>query len=218
MLTVAKHLTGKSSRLRGGSWAEDDDDGALIYGSTVGVIGLGRIGTAFARMLGGWKVRLLVNTRTPKPELYGELKAEPVDLPTLLRESDSVVLTVPLTDETRGFVGREELRSMKPTAVLINTSRGQVVDEAALIDAINEGWIAGAGLDVFSREPLPADSPLFTLDPERVVMTPHNVSSAEAARQARMDTMLGTVLSAMDGRLPDLAVNPEVLPHWRGRK
>ncbi len=186
MLSVAKRLTAKSSRLRGGSWAGDNDEGALIHGSTVGVVGLGRIGTAFARMLGGWNVRLLVNTRTPKPDLYVELKAEPVELGTLLRESDFVVLTVPLTDETRGLINREELRSMKPTAALINTSRGQVVDERALCDAITEGWISGAGLDVFSREPLPGDSPLFALDPDRVVLTPHNVSSAEAARLARM--------------------------------
>ena len=105
---------------------------------------------------------------------------------------------------------------MKPTSALINTSRGQVVDEDALCDAINGGWIGGAGLDVFSREPLPIDSPLRLLDPDRVVLTPHNLSSAEAARRARMQTLIGTVLTAMDGRLPDLAVNPDVLPHWRG--
>lgn len=216
MLSVAKRLNGKTSRLRAGRWAEDHDDGALIHGSTVGVVGLGRIGTLFARMLAGWNVHLLVNTRTARPELYAELNAEPVDLSTLLRNSDFVVLTVPLTEETRGFIDREQLRSMKPTAVLINTSRGQVVDEGALCEAINEGWLGGAGLDVFSREPLAADSCLLALDPDRVVLTPHNLSSAEAARTARMQTMIETVLTAMDGRLPDLAVNPEVLPHWRG--
>ncbi len=216
MLSVAKRLPAKTARLRAGSWATDHDDGALIHGSTVGVVGLGRIGTLFARMLAGWDVRLLVNTRTGRPELYRELNAEPVDLRTLLRDSDFVVLTVPLTDETRGFIDREELRSMKPTSALINTSRGQVVDEDALCDAINEGWIGGAGLDVFSREPLPVDSPLLALDPDRVVLTPHNLSSAEAARRARMQTMIETVLTAMSGRLPQLAVNPEVLPRWRG--
>jgi D-3-phosphoglycerate dehydrogenase len=106
---------------------------------------------------------------------------------------------------------------MKPTAAVVNTSRGQVIDEAALCEAINEGWIAGAGIDVYSREPLPMDSPLLALDPDRVLLTAHNISSAEAARTARMDTLMNTVLTAMDGRMPDLAVNPEVAPRWRGR-
>jgi phosphoglycerate dehydrogenase-like enzyme len=218
MLAVAKRLTQKTAGLRGGRWANDADDGTLIHGSTVGVVGLGRIGTSFARMLSGWNARLLVHTRTPKPEVFAEVKAEPVDLPTLLRESDSVVLTVPLTKETHGMIGPDQLRSMKPTAAIINTSRGQVIDEAALCDAINQGWIAGAGIDVYSREPLPMDSPLLGLDPDRVLLTAHNVSSAEASRKARMDTLMNTVVTAMAGRVPELAVNPEVAPKWRGRR
>ena len=218
MLAVAKRLTQKTAGLRAGRWANDADEGALIHGSTVGLVGLGRIGTSFTRMLNGWNARLLVHTRTPKPDVFAEVKAQPVDLQTLLRESDFVVLTVPLTKETRGMIGRDELRSMKPTAAVVNTSRGQVIDEAALCEAINEGWIAGAGIDVYSREPLPMDSPLRALDPDRVLLTAHNVSSAEASRKARMDTLMNTVLTAMDGRMPDLAVNPEVAPRWRGRR
>src|SRR5439155_10057509 len=132
MLAVAKRLTQKTAGLRAGRWASDADDGTLIHGSTVGLVGLGRIGTSFARMLLGWNARLLVNTRTPKPDVLSEMKAQPVDLPTLLRESDFVVLTVPLTSETNGMIGRDQLKSMKPTAVIVNTSRGQVIDEAAL--------------------------------------------------------------------------------------
>src|SRR5262249_13728873 len=123
-----------------------------------------------------------------------------------------------LTKETHGLIGRAELRSMKPTAAIVNTSRGQVVDEAALCEAINNGWIAGAGIDVYSREPLPMDSPLLALDPDRVLLTAHNVSSAAASAQARMDTLMHTVLTAMAGRVPDLAVNPEVAPRWRGQR
>ena len=105
---------------------------------------------------------------------------------------------------------------MKPTAAVVNTSRGQVIEEAALCEAITAGWIAGAGIDVYSREPLPIDSPLLALDPDRVLLTAHNVSSAQASRKARMDTLMNTVLTAMDGRMPDLAVNPEVAARWRG--
>jgi phosphoglycerate dehydrogenase-like enzyme len=159
-----------------------------------------------------------VYTRTPQPDVFAEVKAQPVDLQTLLRESDFVVLTVPLTKETHGMIGRDELRSMKPTAAVVNTSRGPVIEEAALCEAINEGWIAGAGIDVYSREPLPMDSTLRALDPDRVLLTAHNVSSAEASRKARMDTLMNTVLTAMDGRMPDLVVNPEVAPRWRGRR
>jgi phosphoglycerate dehydrogenase-like enzyme len=218
MLAVAKQLTRKTAGLRAGRWANDTDDGTLVHGSTVGIVGLGRIGTSLARMLNGWNARLLVHTRTPRPDVFAEVRAQPVDLATLLRESDFVVLTVPLTKETHGMIGRDELRSMKPTAAIVNTSRGQVIDEAALCEAINEGWIAGAGIDVYSREPLPMDSPLLNLDPDRVLLTAHNVSSAEASRKARMDSLMSTVLTAMDGRLPDLTVNPEVAPHWRGRR
>jgi phosphoglycerate dehydrogenase-like enzyme len=218
MLAVAKRLTQKTDALRAGRWASDADDGTLIQGSTVGLVGLGRIGTSFARMLTGWNARLLVHTRTPKPDVFAEVRAEPVDLPKLLHESDFVVLTVPLTPETNGMIGRDELRSMKPTAAIVNTSRGQVIDEAALCEAINKGWIAGAGIDVFSKEPLPMDSPLLALDSDRVLLTAHNVSSAETSRKARMDTLMNTVLTAMDGRVPDLAVNPEVAATWRGRR
>jgi|SRR5579871_2664735 len=218
MLAVAKRLEQKTAGLRAGRWATDADEGTLLHGSTVGLVGLGRIGTRFARLLTGWQTRLLVHTRTPQPATCAEVQAQPVDLPTLLRESDFVVLTVPLTPETHGMIGRGELRSMKPTAAIINTSRGQVIDEAALCDAIHEGWIAGAGIDVYSREPLAMDSPLRALDPARVLLTAHNISSAEAVRQARMDTLIDTVLTAMGGRLPQLAVNPEVAPRWRGRR
>jgi phosphoglycerate dehydrogenase-like enzyme len=218
MLAIAKQLTRKAAGLRAGGWASDADEGTLIHGSTVGLVGLGRIGTSFARLLNGWSARLLVHKRTPQPDVFAELNAEPVDLQTLLRASDFVVLTVPLTKETHGMIGRDQLRSMKPTAAVVNTSRGQVIDETALCEAISEGWIAGAAIDVYSREPLPEDSPLLALDPDRVLLTPHNVSSAEASRKARMDTLLNTVLTAMDGRIPDLAVNPEVGPRWRGRR
>jgi glyoxylate reductase len=189
-----------------------------LPGSTVGIVGLGRIGSAVARRLAGWDVRLLAHTRTPNAEIMRELEVEHVDLPTLLRESDFVTLHVPLTLDTQGMIGEAALRSMKPSAYLINTARGLVVDEQALRTAIEEEWIAGAALDVFVHEPLPVDSPLRSLDPERLLLTPHALAHTETARRGIKHTIIESVLTALDGRLPALALNPEVFPRWRGRR
>ena len=218
LLAVAKRLARKEARIRSGEWVADPDGSVLLSGSTVGIIGLGRIGSGVARRLAGWDVRLLAHTRTPQPDLMAELGVEPVDLSTLLRESDFVTLNASLNPETEGMIGEAELRSMKPTAALINTSRGLWVDEAALCRAIREEWIAGAALDAYVDEPLPADSPLLDLDPERIVLTPHAMSGTEAGRTATKALIIATVLTALGGNVPDLALNPEVRQRWRGRR
>ena len=217
LLALAKRLVRRIARLRDGGWIDDADGALLLSGSTVGIVGLGRIGSGVARRLAGWDVRLLAHTRTPRPELMAELGVEPVDLPTLLRESDFVTLHVSLNPETEGMIGEAELRSMKPTASLINTSRGLVVDEEALARAIREEWIAGAALDAYVTEPLPADSPLRDLDPERVILTPHAMSGTETMRARTKRLIMDTVLTALRGEMPGSALNPDVLPRWRGR-
>jgi len=143
-----------------------------LYGKTVGIIGLGRIGARIALLIRPLASRILYWSRHRKPELEPMLQAEYVhDLKKLLGESDIVFVAVALTPQTRNLIGREELAVMKPTSVLVNVSRGQVIEEEALVNALREGRIGGAVLDVFHEEPLPAGHPLLELD--NVLLTPH---------------------------------------------
>ncbi len=150
-----------------------------LSGKTVGIVGLGAIGGQVARLAKAFGMRVIATRRsaTRRQERAGEADelVPPGDLPYLLSESDYVVVAVPLTAETRHLIGEKELRAMKPSVVIINVSRGAVVDEAALVRGLQEGWIAGAALDVFAREPLPPDSPLWTMD--NVIITPHVAGS-----------------------------------------
>ena len=146
--------------------------GVDVHGKTLGIVGAGRIGTAVARRATGFSMNLLYCSRNRHEEIES-LGARRVDLETLLRERDFVSLHVPQTPEIRHLIGKPELALMKPTAILINTSRGPVVDEKALYKALKEGWIAGAALDVFAQEPLPAESPLWDVDPCQVILSPH---------------------------------------------
>ncbi len=155
-----------------------------LYGKTVGVVGMGHIGAEVARLAKAFGCRILATRRSATAPTKDEVADEllpPSDLPHLLAESDFVVLAVPLTTETRHLIGEAELRAMKPTAVLINIARGAVVDEAALVRALDEGWIAGAGLDVFEQEPLPPESELWGL--ESVIMSPHISGGTEIYNQ-----------------------------------
>jgi len=145
-----------------------------LLGSTVGIVGMGNIGGEVARLAKAFGCRVIATRRSVEQVGSDEHCDELLpasELPRLLGESDYVVLAVPLTDETRGMIGERELRAMKPTAVLINIARGAVVVEADLVRALREGWIAGAGLDVFEKEPLPEDSPLWELD--NAIVSPH---------------------------------------------
>jgi phosphoglycerate dehydrogenase-like enzyme len=145
--------------------------GEELMGKTLGVIGLGSIGRRVVQLAHGFNMNVLSVTAHPSPERSHALGVKFVSLDTLLAESDIVSLHVPLTPATKHMIGASQLARMKPTAVLINTARGKVVDERALVDALRDKRIAGAGLDVFETEPLPKDSPLLELD--NVVLTPH---------------------------------------------
>ncbi len=145
--------------------------GDEIAGQTLGILGLGSIGTELASKAHALGMRVIGTKRTPTPIPAVERVLPPDGLADVLREADAVVVALPLTAATRGLIGEPELRTMKPTAVLINIGRGPIVQERVLIQALQERWIAGAALDVFEQEPLPAESPLYDL--ENVIITPH---------------------------------------------
>lgn len=183
--------------------------GTDVHGATLGIVGFGRIGQAMARRALGFNMKVLYydNARVPE-QVEKELKATYVDLPTLLRESDFVSLHVPLTKETHHLIGEKELRMMKKGACLINTARGPVVDEKALVKALKEGWIKGAALDVFENEP-EVEPELLKL--ENVVLAPH-IASASYATRSRMSIMAAeNIIKALSGEIPPNLVNPEVL-------
>jgi phosphoglycerate dehydrogenase-like enzyme len=211
MLALGKRLQLRASRLRDGGWRDDGSERAVLFhGSTVGIVGFGAIGQSVASHLLGWGVRLIAFTRTPNPETARELGVELVDLQTLLEQSDIVTLHVPLTDDTRGLIGEAQIRSMKQSALLINTARGAVVDNEALRRALNEDWIAAAALDVFHEEPLPAGDPLRDIDPDRLLMTPHAMSNTDAGRRGTQRAVVDTILQIASGEVPRTALNPSV--------
>lgn len=201
LMSVARRIVESDRFLRTGRW---DGWGPMqflghdIQGATLGVVGAGRIGQAVARRATGFSMRILYASRRDCPEMAA-LGARRVELDALLCESDFVSLHVPLTPETRHLVGPRELGLMKPSAYLINTARGPVVDEAALVEALRARQIAGAGLDVYENEPLPAPG-LVELD--NVVCVCHLGSATEATR-SRMSVMAAeNLLAAMRGEAP----------------
>ena len=217
ILMLLKRVKHNEAKLRRGEWATREDRGDFLFGKTVGLIGLGRIGTHVSRRLAGWDVRLLASDPYVPAERAAKLGVTLVDLGTLLTESDVVSLHCTLSEETRHIVGEKELRRMKPTALLINTARGEVVDEEAVARALGEGWIAGAAVDAFVKEPMPAEHPYRTVDPERLILTPHNIAHSEAGRRANLRLALDQILAVGRGEPPAHAVNPDAIPRWRGK-
>jgi D-3-phosphoglycerate dehydrogenase len=188
MIAVLRKIAYADRKLREGVWAKKECLGHELRGKVLGVIGMGRIGTAVARIAYhgfGMKIIYYDVRKCPK-EIEAELNAKCVDLDTLLRTADIVTIHVPLVPATRHMINEEKLRLMKKTAILINTARGGVVDTEALVKALREGWIAGAGLDVYEEEPLPPDHPLTKLD--NVVLTPHiGANTVEAQERAGIE-------------------------------
>ncbi len=193
-------------------WAIDLMVGLDVHHKTLGIIGFGRIGQAVGRRARGFSMRVLYHDAVRAPaEVERELGAEAADFETLLAESDFVSLHVPLTASTRHLIGPGELRRMKRTAILVNTSRGPVVDEAALAEALHQGVIAGAGLDVFEREP---EVHPGLLNLPQAVLAPH-IGSATIETRRKMCLMAAeNVLAAIEGRRPPNLVNPEL---WERR-
>ena len=218
ILMLLKRVKHNEAKLRRGEWAQRQDRGEFLFGKTVGLVGLGRVGSHVARRLVNWDVRLLASDPYIPMAQAEALDVTLVDLDTVLAESDVVSLHASLTDETRGLIGEKELRRMKPTAVLVNTARGEMADEEALARAIGEGWIAGAAVDAFVKEPLPPANLLRGVDPERLILTPHNVSHSEAGRRANLRLAFEQILAATRGEAPAHCVNPEAIPRWRGTR
>lgn len=206
MLAVTRRIVTGDQAIRAGEWAERTQDSLDLFGATLGVVGLGLIGRAAVRRAQAFGMRILCHTRTPDPDFADVFGVTYADLDTVLREADVVSLYASLSDETRGMIGVREIALMKPTAFLVNIARGELVDEGALIEALQNGRIAGAGLDVFEREPL-TDSPLFRLP--NVVLTPHQAGLARGAKAAAALRAVNNALAALDGRMPPDAINPE---------
>ncbi len=206
--TVTQHL-----RVIGGGWGFDIHPG--LWRLTVGIVGLGRIGKAMARRCTGFEMRVLAYDIRPDTAFARENNVEMVPLETLLRESDVVTLHIPHAPETDSFMNRERFGLMKPTAYLINTARGGIVDEEALYEALTSGKIAGAGLDVFKKEP-PKDSPLLNLD--SVVFSPHSAGSNLTSEAAVANRCVDSILAVARGKSlgEEYLLNPEVLQTGRG--
>jgi D-3-phosphoglycerate dehydrogenase len=176
LLAVARRIPQMDGAMRRGEWPRGQF--VQLHGKTCGIVGLGAVGREFARLSTGFGMRTIAWTMHPKPLPGVEL----VELDELYRTSDVVSLHLRLSDDTRGFLGAREFALMKPSAMLINTARGAIVDEPALVEALSAGRIAGAGLDVFTTEPLPAGHPLSALP--NVVMTPHCAGITPEALEA----------------------------------
>ncbi|MEX2598349.1 MAG: NAD(P)-dependent oxidoreductase [Dehalococcoidia bacterium] len=217
MLVMGKGLKRKERQVRADGWGPRSDRGYLFRGKTVGIVGLGRIGSFVAKRLAGWEVRLLAYAPSASPEYARELGVTLVDLPELCRESDYVSLHMNAKPENLRMIGDAQIRLMKPGAYLINMARGAVLDAQAVCTAIEEDRLAGVALDVFETEPLPMDNPLRTLDPERVILTPHTLGTSVESRVGALRAVTGNVLSAMRGEVPPTVVNPEVIPRWRAK-
>jgi glyoxylate reductase len=196
-----------------GSWSLNYMTGQQVSGATLGIVGAGRIGSAVARRATGFDMPILYHNRRPVPMLEIATGAQYRPLDDLLREADCIVVLVPLTPETRGMFGAREFALMKPTAVFVNVSRGPVVDEAALYDALQQGRPWAAGLDVFAQEPIRADHPLLTLP--NVVALPH-IGSATVQTRLRMATLAAeNLVAALTGQPVPNPVNSEVLTNGK---
>lgn len=217
IVAMAKDLLGKEARIRDGGWRDASTDGLLLAGRRVGIVGLGRVGTAVARRLAGWEASVVACDPYLPDSRFAELGVQRLDLGELLQTSDVVTLHVPLTHETRDMIGRAELASMRPGALIVNTSRGAVVDEQALIDALDGGRLAGAALDVFGHEPLPIASPLRRIDRGRLILTPHSIGSSRGSRSTGTKMAVEAILAALRGQVPENVLNPEAVSGWQRR-
>jgi D-3-phosphoglycerate dehydrogenase len=214
ILALAGRLMLKDRLTRTNRWNERMDNmGMGLTGRTLGVIGAGRIGKELLRMARTFDMRLLACDPYVNEVELRYVGAQKVDMATALRESDFVVTIPLLNEETFHLVGAEEFAQMKPTAYFINVSRGPVVDEPALIDALRAGRIAGAALDVFEQEPVDAANPLLTMD--NVIVTPHSLCWTDECFHNMASTGLTSIVDALSGRVPEFVVNREVLEHPR---
>ena len=212
ILCAARRAAELHSMVKNGEWTSivgPEHFGSDVYGKKLGIIGLGRIGSAVAhRGHHGFNMEILYHNRRVNEEAEASFNAIFCSLDEILSDSDFVCLVLPLSDQTRKIIGPAELKKMKPGAFLINGGRGPVVDEQALVEALQSGKISGAGLDVYEREPLPADSPLLKLP--NVVTLPHVGSATHETRYAMAECAVDNLLAALQQRSTRNCVNPAV--------
>jgi glyoxylate reductase len=211
LLAVARRLVEGDRLVRSGEWLQWNFDllcGTDVWGKTLGIIGFGHIGQAVARRATGFRMRVVYYSTTRAPaEVEKELTAEYMERDRVLQQADFVSLHVPLRADTRGMIGPAELAKMKRTAFLINTARGPVVQESALVEALDQGRIAGAALDVFECEPLISDG----LRRDNVVLAPHLGSASVETRTRMAMIAIENVIAFFGGQRPPTILNPEVL-------
>ena len=212
LLAVARRVVESDKWVREGNWKISHHPmfwlGSEVNGSTLGILGLGGIGLETAKRGLGFDMKIIYHSRTRKPELEAKYGFKYATLNRVLAQSDFLSIHVPLTPETNRFIGEKQLKKMKPTAILINLSRGPVVDTDALYKALTEGWIAGAGLDVFDPEPVPADHPLLGLD--NVVVLPHIGSASNRSRRDMHLLAARNLVAGLKGERLEECANPEV--------
>ena len=214
VLALAGRLFLKDRLTRNGRWHERMDNMGLgLSGRTLGVVGAGGIGKELLRMARVFDLKLLATDPVANDVELGYIGARKVDLDTLMRESDFVVVCCLLNEHTRHLIGAEALAKMKPTSYLINVARGPIVDEKALIDVLQKRRIAGAALDVFEQEPVDPANPLLTMD--NVIVTPHSLCWTDECFHNMASTGLRSIVDALNGRVPEFLVNRAVLQHAR---
>lgn len=213
ILSSARRVVEVAERVKAGEWKSgvgSDWFGIDVHHKTIGILGMGRIGLAVAqRAHFGFSMKVLYNARRHHAEAEERFNARYCDLDALLSESDFLVITLPLTEETRHLIGREQLAKMKSSAILINIGRGAVIDETALIEALANGTLHAAGLDVFTQEPLPIDSELLSLP--NVVALPHIGSATHETRYGMAECAVDNLIAALTGDVKENCVNPQVL-------
>ncbi|MDA5480484.1 glyoxylate/hydroxypyruvate reductase GhrB [Yersinia intermedia] len=213
VLSCARRVVELAERVKAGEWQDsigDDWYGVDVHHKTIGILGMGRIGMALAqRAHFGFSMPVLYTSRRPHEEAEKRFNARFCSLDTLLAEVDFLCITLPMTEQTYHMISRDQFAKMKSSAILINAGRGPVVDEQALIAALQDGTIHGAGLDVFEQEPLPIDSPLLSL--RNVVAVPHIGSATTETRYNMAACAVDNLIAALTGTVTENCVNPQVL-------
>ncbi len=212
LLAVARRVVESDKWVREGNWKISHHPmfwlGSEVNGSTLGILGLGGIGLETAKRALGFDMKVLYHSRTRKRDMEAQYGFKYASLKRVLTESDFLSIHVPLTPKTNRFIGEKQLKMMKSTAILINLSRGAVLDTDALYKALTEGWIAGAGLDVFDPEPVPKDHPVLGLD--NVVVLPHIGSASNRSRRDMHLLAARNLVAGLKGERLEHCVNPEL--------